>query len=115
MDQSHTTQDEEKGKGYGGQSHQEGPDPALMAQVRSNPEVERELLVKSIQIAVPQIMGGDSNWLYIMAPQEDDLLYLLDVCGATLEEGELLTPRENGILLSRQVSCSGMMLSCWIS
>jgi ABC-type lipoprotein release transport system permease subunit len=84
-----------------------GLDPAVVTQIRNNPDVERVLPASiSIGIGIPEAMGGQNNWINLLALQEEDVPYILEKYEATLVEGQMLQPRTNGIILSKQVAAA---------
>jgi len=87
-------------------SHENGPDPAVIAQIRANPDVARVIPTSTIQIALPQVMAGGSTEFSLLGLMEEDMPYILERCGATLKEGQLPGPRTNGLLLSEEVAAN---------
>lgn len=82
-------------------------DPAVVAQIRTHPDVERVLpTFRSIGIGIPEAMGGQNNWINLLALREEDVPYILERCEATLVEGQMLQPRTNGIILSNKVAAA---------
>jgi len=82
-------------------------DPTVLAQVRANPDVAEVIPVGfGVGIGLPEVIGGGSSRLQLLAVMEGDLPGLMEQCGATLKQGQLLQPRTNGILLSEQVAAS---------
>ncbi|MBL7077470.1 MAG: hypothetical protein ISS31_08355 [Kiritimatiellae bacterium] len=82
-------------------------DPAVVTQIRTHPDVERVLpTFISIGIGIPEAMGGQNNWINLLALQEEDVPYLLERYEATLAEGQMLQPRTNGIMLSKKVAAA---------
>jgi len=82
-------------------------DPAVVAQVLANPDVAEVIPTTMYYgLSLPQVMGGESAWLNMLALMEEDLAYVMERCGATLTEGRLLEPRTNGIMLSKEVAAN---------
>ena len=82
----------------------EGLDPAVVAQVRTHPDVEAVTPAMLIQIGLPHVLGGESDRFYLLGLREGDMPTILARCSATLKEGDLLAPRGSGILLSADVA-----------
>ena len=87
-------------------SHENGPDPAVIAQIRANPDVAQVIPASTIWIALPQVMAGGSTGFSLLGLMEEDVPYILERCGATLKEGQLPGPRTNGLLLSEEVAAN---------
>ncbi len=84
-----------------------GVGPAVLAKIRANPDVARVIPVVFGQgISLPEIMGGGANWFNLHGVREEDLAYVLERCGATVKEGQMLQPRTNGIMLSEQLAAN---------
>jgi len=82
-------------------------DPAVVTQIRTHPDVERVLPTSiSIGIGIPEAMGGQNNWINLLALQEEGVPYILERCETTLLEGQMLQPRTNGIVLSEKVAAA---------
>ena len=86
--------------------HGDGLEASVVAQIRANPDVERVMPAAGIQIGLPEVMGGGSDWFHLLALMEEDVPYVLEQYGATLKEGRLVQPRTAGIVLSEQVAAS---------
>jgi ABC-type lipoprotein release transport system permease subunit len=83
------------------------PDPTVLAQVRTNPDVEEVIPIAfGVGISLPEAIGSGSSRLQLLAIMEGDILQVMERAGATLQEGELLQPRTNGIMLSEQAASS---------
>jgi ABC-type lipoprotein release transport system permease subunit len=89
----------------------------VAAQLRAHPEVAHVIPVVLGQgISLPQLIGGDTDWLNLLGLAKDDVETVLDRCDATVAEGQLLQPRTNGIMLSEQVAANlGLKLGDMIS
>jgi len=88
------------------QSLHGGPDAAVIAQLRANPDIARVIPASAIWISVPGLMAGGGAGFDLWGLMEEDMPYILERCGATLKEGRLLEPRTNGLLLSEEVAAS---------
>jgi ABC-type lipoprotein release transport system permease subunit len=86
------------------ESDETGPDPAVIAQIRANPDVAKVVPTSAIEISLPGVMAGDSAGFYLLGLMEEDMPYILERCGATLKEGQVPGPRTNGLLLSEDVA-----------
>ncbi len=86
-------------------SHGKEMDAAVAAQVRANPDVQRVVpAIYSSGISLPEATGGGTNWFNLLGLREEDLLHVLDSCGAVVKEGRMLEARTNGIMLSEQIA-----------
>jgi ABC-type lipoprotein release transport system permease subunit len=81
-------------------------DASVVAQIRANPDVARVIPASGMQIALPEVMGGGSDWFHLLALMEEDVPFVMERCGATLKKGRLVQPRTNGIMLSEQVAAN---------
>jgi ABC-type lipoprotein release transport system permease subunit len=88
------------------ESLDDGPDPAVIAQIRANPDVAQVIPASAIWISVPGLMAGGGAGFDLWGLMEEDIPHILERCGATLTEGQLLEPRTNGLLLSQEVAAS---------
>jgi ABC-type lipoprotein release transport system permease subunit len=80
---------------------------AVMAQVRGRPGVEQVIpFVAGQGISLPEVIGGDTNWFNLWGVWEEDINTVMEKCGATLEEGHLLQPSTNGIMITREVAAA---------
>ena len=87
---------------FGGES-----DPTAVAQIRANPDVAQVIpVIFSQGISLPELMGGETNWLHLLGLMEEDVPSVMERCGARLKEGQLLQPRTNGIMLSEKVAAN---------
>lgn len=78
-------------------------DPAVVARIRSNPEVALVLPQNHVEIAVPNAGGVDTPFRLI-GLQEADVAAVLAQSAVTLAEGQLPRPGTNGLLLSRELA-----------
>jgi len=82
-------------------------EPGVAAQLRANPDVERVVpAVFTFGISLPEVIGGETNWLNLLGLTEADLPYVLQACEATLREGRMLRPRAAEIVLSEQIAAN---------
>jgi ABC-type lipoprotein release transport system permease subunit len=81
-----------------------GPDPAVIAPMRANPDVARVVPTTRIWLQLPGVFSGDSMGFWLLGLTEADLPYIVEQCGAVLKEGQLPGPRTNGLLLSEEVA-----------
>ncbi len=88
------------------QYDQDGPDPAMIAHIRGNPDVAQVIPTKSIWIELPGVMSGSSNGFRLFGVNTDDLPNIMERCGATLQQGQLVEPQSNGLMLSEEVAAS---------
>ena len=86
------------------QSDEHGPDPGVIAHTRANPDVAQVIPSKSIWIALPGVMAGSSSGFSLLGLNENDVLHVMETCGATLLQGQLLRPQSNGLMLSEEVA-----------
>jgi ABC-type lipoprotein release transport system permease subunit len=88
------------------QSLEGGPDPAVLAQIRANPDVAQVIPTTSVWITVPGLMAGAGQGFSLWGLTEEDMPQVLERCGATLKVGRLLEPQTNGLMLSEEVAAS---------
>jgi ABC-type lipoprotein release transport system permease subunit len=88
------------------ESFENGPDPAVIAQIRANPDVTNVIPTSTIWITVPGLMSGEGTGFYLLGLLEEDMPYILERCGVTLKEGNLLKPGTNGLMLEENVATS---------
>lgn len=88
------------------ESLEDGPDPAVVAQLRANPDVTRVIPASAIWITVPGLMAGGGSGFELWGLMEQDIPYILERCGAALKQGRMLEPRTNGLLLSDKVAAN---------
>jgi ABC-type lipoprotein release transport system permease subunit len=80
-------------------------DPAVVAQVRANPDVDQVLPQNNLEIMVPNV-GGISFYFRLIGLQEEDTTTVLSRCGTTLVEGQLPQPHTNGVALSQEIAAA---------
>ncbi len=78
-------------------------DPAVVTQIRANPDVAQVLPQSNVEIEAPNV-GGDYFPFRLIGLQEADVATVLAQCGVTLVEGQLPQPRTNGIALSQEIA-----------
>ena len=80
---------------------------AVIARVRAHPGVEQVIPVIAGQgISLPEVIGGGTDWFNLFGVREQDVETVLAKCGATAQEGQILQPRTNGIMLSEDVAAN---------
>lgn len=79
-------------------------DPALVAQVRTQPTVDKVIPEIWLPIAINTLAGNDT--FSLMGVQEADLAGLMVQAGVTLQAGRLLRPRTNEMLLSAELAAN---------
>ncbi len=85
-------------------------DPTIVAQIRTHPDVAYALPVKpdaAIKYIYP--LGGESDIVNLMGLREADIPLVMDVCNATLVEGEMLQPRTNSLILSKELAANAQV------
>ena len=83
-----------------------GPDPSVVARLRTNPDIAQVIPATAIWITVPGLMQGEGNGFHLWGVGAEDIPTILEQCGATLKEGQWLDARTNGLLLSETVAAS---------
>jgi ABC-type lipoprotein release transport system permease subunit len=86
------------------QSDANGPDPAVIAQIRANPDVAQVIPTTFIRVELPSMMPGEGYQFNLYGLMEKDMPYVLEKSGATLKKGQLPEPGTNGLLLSEDVA-----------
>jgi ABC-type lipoprotein release transport system permease subunit len=81
-----------------------GPEPAVIVQIRANPDVAEVIPTTFIRIELPSIMPGEGYQFDLLGLMEEDMPTVLERCGATVQEGQLPEPGTNGLLLSEDVA-----------
>ncbi len=80
-------------------------DPALVAQIRAHPDVERVLPANmSFGLMLPRAIGGMYQMTPLLAVNEGDLAYIMDLCGATIIAGRVVQARAAEIMVSAQIA-----------
>ena len=85
-------------------SDENGPDPAVVARIRSNPDVAQVIPTSVIRVQLPGIIAGASFQFDLLGLMEEDVPYVLERVGAVLRAGHLPDPGVNGLLLSEDVA-----------
>jgi ABC-type lipoprotein release transport system permease subunit len=86
------------------ESDASGLEPAVIAQIRANPDVAQVIRATTIRIQLPGMMPGESFQFDLLGLMEEDVPYVLERFGATLKAGHLPDPGVNGLLLSEDVA-----------
>jgi ABC-type lipoprotein release transport system permease subunit len=76
-------------------------DAGVGAQVQAHADVARVIPDNGLQLAPPTLIGLDS--LRLMGVSQDDARYLMAHFGVRLNEGRLVAPRTNEIVLSEEI------------
>jgi len=77
-------------------------DPAMAAQIQTHPDVARAIPDNGLRIAVPTLLGTESQHLMGVSPE--DAQYVMQLCGVRLKEGRMFNPRSNEFVLSEEVA-----------
>lgn len=80
------------------------PYAPLVARIQANPDVASVIPIYSVQISIPQALGGGTDWFSLLGLKEEDLSAVLSRSGATLKTGRMLHPRTNEVVLSEEVA-----------
>ena len=86
--------------------NENSPDPTVTAQIRANADVAQVIPTKVIWVALPDVMADSSSGFNFIGLNENDVLPIMEKCGATLYQGQLLRPGSNGLLLSEEVAAN---------
>jgi ABC-type lipoprotein release transport system permease subunit len=86
------------------ESVEQGPDPAVVAQIRAHPDVVRVMPASAIVIQLPGVVPGEGAQFDLHGLGEEDVPYVLERCGATLVKGRLPAPGTNELLLTEDVA-----------
>ncbi|MCP4544651.1 MAG: ABC transporter permease [Chloroflexi bacterium] len=80
-------------------------DPGVMAQIRSNPLVERVIPIRnsSIEMAIPL---GDIGYADVYGIREQDMPYLMNLFGVELFEGRLPQARSNELVITKAIAAN---------
>ena len=81
------------------------PDPALVGQIRSHPAVERTIPTVSmgIQMILPPVAGAEAK---VYGVSEADLAVLVELYGMQVQQGRMLRPHSNELLISAAVAAN---------
>jgi ABC-type lipoprotein release transport system permease subunit len=80
-------------------------DPAVVAQIRTHPDVAQVLPQYNVIILTTSV-GGTFAPCRLMGLQEEDMAKVLSHSGIVLVEGQLPQPRTNGVALSQEVAAA---------
>ncbi|MFN2286491.1 MAG: ABC transporter permease [Anaerolineae bacterium] len=85
-------------------TYDRAPDPAIVAQIRTHPEVARVIPENGygLIINVPSLVTMSSS--QVLGITEADLPYLLETCGLRLREGRMPAPNTNEMLFSEELA-----------
>jgi ABC-type lipoprotein release transport system permease subunit len=86
------------------QSTANGPDPAVLARLQSNPDIERIIPSTFIRTELPGMMPGLGFQFDLLGLLNEDMVYLLERSGATLKDGHLPQPGAAEIVLSEDMA-----------
>jgi ABC-type lipoprotein release transport system permease subunit len=86
------------------QSDERGPDPAVVAQMRANPDVANAIPTTFIRMQIPGIVPDAGIQFDLLALSEEDVPHVLDRFGAILKDGHLPQPGTNGLLISQDIA-----------
>ena len=82
-------------------------DPTIVTQIRTHPDVAHAFPVKTeANIKYTYPLGGDWDLVNLMGLKETDAPVVMELCNATLVEGEMVQPRTNGVILTRELAAS---------
>ncbi len=81
-----------------------GAEPAVIAQIRSHPDVASVIPTVAIRIQLPGMISDEGFQFDLLGLTEKDTSYVLERFGAALREGRLPEPGKNGLLLSHDVA-----------
>ncbi len=81
-----------------------GPDPAVIAQIDANPDIAMVIPSSAIKIELPSIMAGSGVQFELHGLMAEDLPGILERCSAVLMHGQLPKPGENGLLISADIA-----------
>lgn len=79
-------------------------DPAVVSQIKANPNVAKVILDNGFGIDI-DLIGGTTSF-ELLGVSEADMMEIMTLCDARLKEGELLRPRTNEIVLSEEIANS---------
>jgi putative ABC transport system permease protein len=77
-------------------------EPGITSRVQAHPDVERVIPEKGLAILQPALVN--SYDVSLLGIRQEDLPYLIDRFGLRIQEGRLLQPRTNEIMLSEEVA-----------
>ena len=77
-------------------------DPAILAQIRAHPSVERVMPTTSLPIAINTLIGNDT--FDLLAVRDADIAPLLAKSGVTISAGRSIRPRSSEVMLSVELA-----------
>ena len=80
----------------------EALNPAVVSQIRTNPDVERVIPDNGLSITLPTLLGTDSQ--HLMGVSQVDAQTLMQHCGLRLKEGRMFEPLSKEFILSEEVA-----------
>jgi ABC-type lipoprotein release transport system permease subunit len=86
------------------QSTANGPDPAVLARLQSNPDIERIIPSTFIRTELPGMMPGLGFQFDLLGLLNEDMVYLLERSSATLKDGRLPQPGTAEIVFSEDMA-----------
>ena len=86
------------------QSTQSGPDPTVLARLRSNPDIVRISPTTFIRTELPSLVPGQGFQFDLLGLMEEDAVYLLERFAATVKDGRLPQPGAAEIALSENLA-----------
>jgi ABC-type lipoprotein release transport system permease subunit len=86
------------------QSTANGPDPDVLAQLQSNPDIARVIPSIFIRTELPGMMPGLGFQFDLLGLMNEDMIYLLERSSATLKDGRLPQPGTAEIVLSEDMA-----------
>jgi len=82
-------------------------DPTIVTQIRTHPDVAHAFPVKTeVGIKYTYPLGGNWDLANMMGLREADMPVVMELCNATLVEGEMVQPRTDGLILTRELAAS---------
>ncbi len=86
------------------QSTEDGPDPAVLARLQSNPDIAKIIPSTFIRTELPGMMPGLGFQFDLLGLLNEDMVYLLERSSGTLKEGHLPQPGTAEIVLSEDMA-----------
>lgn len=77
-------------------------EPGIVSRIQSHPDVERVIPEKGLAILQPALVNSYN--VPLLGIRQEDLPYLMGRFGLRIQEGRLLQPRTNEIMLSEEVA-----------
>jgi ABC-type lipoprotein release transport system permease subunit len=85
-------------------STENGPDPAVLARLESNPDLAKIIPSTFIRIELPGMMPGHGFQFDLLGLMEEDVAYLLERFAATVKDGRVPQPGAAELVLSEDVA-----------